>query len=67
MSVRRELYVRGMPTRTTPEQLAEQSVPPSNLSLLGLIRHLSGVEAWFHFYAGEPDHMVFWNYVSRRH
>lgn len=47
----------------TPEQLTLQSVPPSTLSLLGLIRHLSGVEAWFHTYDGQPDHMFFWNYV----
>jgi len=32
----------------TPEQLATQSVPPSTLSLLGLIRHMARVEnAWF--------------------
>ncbi|HYS35323.1 MAG TPA: DinB family protein [Pseudonocardiaceae bacterium] len=32
----------------TGEQLARQSVPPSNLSLLGLIRHMAEVErAWF--------------------
>lgn len=32
----------------TGEQLAEASVPPSNLSLLGLIRHLAKVErTWF--------------------
>ncbi len=32
----------------TGEQLARRSVSPSNLSLLGLIRHLSQVErAWF--------------------
>jgi hypothetical protein len=30
------------------EQLARRSVPPSNLSLLGLVRHLAGVEhSWF--------------------
>jgi uncharacterized damage-inducible protein DinB len=30
------------------EQLALQSVPPSNLSLLGLVRHLAAVEhSWF--------------------
>ena len=30
------------------EQLAERSVPPSTLSLLGLVRHLAGVEHhWF--------------------
>lgn len=28
----------------TPEQLATRSVPPSDLSLLGLIRHLAEVE-----------------------
>lgn len=31
-----------------PEQLARRSVPPSNLSLLGLVRHLADVERyWF--------------------
>ncbi len=30
------------------EQMARQSVPPSNMSLLGLVRHLAGVEQhWF--------------------
>ncbi|MBD0293177.1 MAG: DinB family protein [Jiangellaceae bacterium] len=30
------------------EQLARRSVPPSTMSLLGLVRHLAGVEqAWF--------------------
>lgn len=33
----------------TPEQLARRSVPPSDLSLLGLVRHLAQVEQhWFH-------------------
>jgi Protein of unknown function (DUF664) len=36
---------------------------PSSLSLLGLVRHLSGVEAWFHCYDGQPDSQFFWNYV----
>jgi uncharacterized damage-inducible protein DinB len=32
----------------TPEQLRERSVPPSSLSLLGLVRHLAEVErGWF--------------------
>jgi uncharacterized damage-inducible protein DinB len=32
----------------TPEQLATASVPPSNLTLLGLVRHLAAVEqSWF--------------------
>jgi uncharacterized damage-inducible protein DinB len=32
----------------TPEQLATQAVPPSTLSLLGLVRHMTDVErGWF--------------------
>jgi uncharacterized damage-inducible protein DinB len=32
----------------TPEQLAARAVPPSTMSLLGLVRHLAEVEyAWF--------------------
>lgn len=32
----------------TPEQLALRSVPPSTLSLLGLVRHMAAVEqSWF--------------------
>ena len=32
----------------TPEQLARRSVPPSTMSLLGLVRHLAEVEqVWF--------------------
>jgi len=32
----------------TPEQLATASVPPSSLSLLGLVRHMAAVEqSWF--------------------
>ena len=32
----------------TPDQLATASVPPSNLSLLGLVRHMAAVEhSWF--------------------
>ncbi len=32
----------------TPDQLAARAVPPSTLSLLGLIRHMAGVEHhWF--------------------
>ncbi|GAB2986441.1 DinB family protein [Nocardioides montaniterrae] len=34
--------------RLSPEQLATRSVPPSTMSLLGLIRHMAYVEhAWF--------------------
>jgi hypothetical protein len=35
-----------------PEQLAIRSAPPSSLSLLGLVRHLTEVEAWFHGFDG---------------
>jgi uncharacterized damage-inducible protein DinB len=36
------------------EQLARRSVPPSSMSLLGLVRHLAGVENhWFHRVAQE--------------
>ncbi len=37
----------------SPEQLARRSVPPSGLSLLGLVRHLADVErSWFDRVAG---------------
>jgi uncharacterized damage-inducible protein DinB len=33
----------------SPRQLAARSVPPSTMSLLGLIRHMAGVERhWFY-------------------
>jgi len=40
----------------TGEQMAERAVPPSSLSLLGLVRHMTKVErAWFRQrFAGEP-------------
>jgi uncharacterized damage-inducible protein DinB len=39
----------------TPEQLAERAVPPSPLSLLGLVRHLGEVESgWFRRISGQP-------------
>ena len=40
----------------TGEQLAERTVPPSGLSLLGLVRHMTKVErTWFRIrFAGEP-------------
>jgi uncharacterized damage-inducible protein DinB len=38
------------------EQLAEQAVPPSNLSLLGLLRHMTEVErGWFRRRFGRAD------------
>jgi uncharacterized damage-inducible protein DinB len=40
----------------SPQQLAERSVPPSNLSLLGLVRHLAQVERnWFRVQLGGED------------
>jgi len=39
-----ELKCQGL----TPEQLATRSVPPSSMSLLGLVRHMARVEnSWF--------------------
>ena len=46
----------------TPAQLALRACPPSTLSLLGLVRHLSRVEAWFHDYDRQPDDQYFWDY-----
>ncbi|MFC9694978.1 DinB family protein [Kribbella sp. NPDC056951] len=46
----------------TAEQLATRPSPPSNLSLLGLIRHLTKVERiWFriHFASGEKAEPLF--------
>jgi hypothetical protein len=37
-----------------PEQLATRSCPPSSLSLLGLVRHMTEVETWFHDFDGQP-------------
>jgi hypothetical protein len=39
----------------TPEQLVLATCPPSALSLMGLVRHLTGVEPWFHDFDGRPD------------
>lgn len=40
----------------TAEQLAERAAPPSNLSLLGLIRHLTKVERiWFRIHLAGSD------------
>jgi hypothetical protein len=46
----------------TPGQLAMRACPPSTLSLLGLVRHLSGVEAWFHDYDRQPDRQFYGDY-----
>ncbi len=38
-----ELKCAGVP----PERLSEKGIPPSDLSLHGLLRHLAGVERWW--------------------
>ncbi len=45
----------------TGEQLAERTAPPSNLSLVGLLRHMTEVErAWFRRrFASEPIERVY--------
>jgi Protein of unknown function (DUF664) len=45
----------------TPEQLITASCPPSGLSLMGLVRHMTGVEPWFHDFDGRPDMEMFEN------
>ncbi|MBZ4014413.1 DinB family protein [Streptomyces purpurogeneiscleroticus] len=46
-----------------PERLSEKSVPPSGLSLHGLIRHLAGVEHWWLRvqFAGERDDFPYYS------
>jgi hypothetical protein len=45
------------------ERLSEQGVPPSTLSLHGLIRHLAGVERWWFRlqFAGEDVPMLYYS------
>jgi hypothetical protein len=52
----------------TPEQLALRSVPPSSLSLLGLVRHMADVEfSWFRRVMGRrPDLPRMWGKSERR-
>ncbi|WIM99375.1 DinB family protein [Actinoplanes oblitus] len=47
----------------TPEQLATRSVPPSTMSLLGLVRHLAKVEhVWFQLaLRGVDEPRLFWS------
>lgn len=49
-------------TGLTPEQLALRSVPPSSLSLLGLVRHSAAVEqSWFRRVMGhQPELPRLW-------
>ena len=43
-------------TGLTADQLKERAVPPSRLSLLGLVRHMTEVERWwFRMHAADTD------------
>ena len=50
----------------TGEQLATRAVPPSKMSLLGLVRHMAAVErSWFRRrVAGEPVEQLHWSDAS---
>lgn len=54
-----ELKCAGVPF----ERLSEQGVPPSGLSLHGILRHLSGVERWWfrQQFAGEQVPMLYYS------
>ncbi|ETK32544.1 DinB family protein [Microbispora sp. ATCC PTA-5024] len=46
-----------------PERLSDKSVPPSGLSLHGLVRHLAGVERWWFRiqFAGEDLPLLYYS------
>ncbi len=46
-----------------PERLSERSIPPSQLSLHGLLRHLAGVERWWFRkqFAGEEVPLLYYS------
>jgi hypothetical protein len=46
-----------------PERLSEKGVPPSTLSLHGLLRHLAGVERWWfrQQFAGEDIPLLYYS------
>ncbi|MFE9555084.1 DinB family protein [Streptomyces sp. NPDC006692] len=54
-----ELKCAGLP----PERLSQHAVPPSTLSLHGLVRHLSGAERWWFRtqFAGEDVPMLYYS------
>jgi hypothetical protein len=54
-----EAKCRGVP----PERLSDKGVPPSDLSLHGLVRHLAAVERWWFRIqlAGEDVPMLFYS------
>jgi Protein of unknown function (DUF664). len=47
----------------TDDQLRERAVPPSTMSLLGLVRHMADVEAnWFRrVLSGDADCRIYWS------
>ena len=53
-----ELKCAGVP----PERLSDKSIPPSGLSLHGLVRHLAAVERWWFRlqFAGEDVPMLYY-------
>lgn len=54
-----EMKCRGVPK----ERLNERTMPPSTLTLHGLVRHLAGVEQWwFHYqFAGERVELLYYS------
>ncbi|MEC4017690.1 DinB family protein [Streptomyces sp. H27-D2] len=54
-----ELKIAGIP----PQRLSEKPVPPSDLSLHGLLRHLTGVERWWFRiqFAGEDVPLLYYS------
>jgi hypothetical protein len=47
-----------------PDQLVLRPCPPSRLSLLGLVRHMTGVESWFNDFDGSPARAGYWTRES---
>jgi Protein of unknown function (DUF664) len=54
-----EMKCTGVP----PERLSERGIPPSGMSLHGLVRHLAGVERWWFQtqFAGEDLPMLYYS------
>jgi uncharacterized damage-inducible protein DinB len=48
------------------EQLKERAVPPSRLSLLGLVRHMTDVERWWFRIHGADQEMGFRHYREEK-
>ncbi|WP_431777036.1 DinB family protein [Streptomyces cucumeris] len=50
-------------TGLSPERLSQRAVPPSGLSLHGMVRHLAGVERWWFRiqFAGENVPMLYYS------